>query len=282
VRLEQIPDPVRRLGRPLLPVIRLGLRLRVLAARTTLRIVGGGERRERLLLRLLGLHYRTLFLRQWRWADEAPHFFDHRIGSFLFATGKEHGFSYIRGYFASELVRDGDRVLDIGCGDGFFARRFFAARGASVDAIDIEPSAIAHAERHNSAPLIRYRLQDAVNEPFPSEAYDIVVWDGALGHFAPETTDLMLAKIRSALADGGVFVGSESLGSQEGEDHLQFFQSLDELGEILSGHFPHVMVRELEYRLPGGLLRREAFWRCAVDPNRIERANWSAAAKMPS
>ena len=91
-------------------------------------------------------------------------------------------------------MRDGDRVLDIGCGDGFFARRFFAAHGARVDAIDIEPGAITHAERHNSAPQIRYFLKDAVGEPFPSDAYDVVVWDGALGHFSPDTTDRMLAR----------------------------------------------------------------------------------------
>lgn len=255
--------------------------MRVLATRAALRVAGGGDRRERLLLRLLELRYRTLFLRQWRWADEPPHFFDHRIGSFNFAIGKEHGFSYVRGYFASELVRDGDRVLDVGCGDGFFARRFFAARGASVDAIDIEPSSIEHAARHNAAPGIRYRLQDAVSEPFPSDAYDLVVWDGALGHFAPDTTDHMLTKIREALAGGGAFVGSESLGF-EGDDHLQFFETLDELGETLGRHFPHVLVRELEYRLPGGALRREAFWRCAIDPDRLERAEWRSYAAAPA
>src|SRR5262245_29584443 len=90
VRIEQIPAPVRRVGRPLVPLLNVALRLRVLAARVVLRIVGGGALRERVLLKLLDLHYRALFLRQWRWADEPPHFFDHRIGSFAFAIGKEH------------------------------------------------------------------------------------------------------------------------------------------------------------------------------------------------
>jgi SAM-dependent methyltransferase len=255
---------------PLLAPIR---RLRVLVARAGLRIVGGGARRERLLLRLLQLHYRTLFLRQWRWADQEPHFFDHRIDSFGFATGTYHGFGLFRGFFAAELVRDGDRVLDIGCGDGFFTRRFFTERGATVDAIDVEPTAIAHAQRHNASPQIRYRLQDAVTEPFPADAYDVVVWDSAIGHFPPDTTDRMLAKIRAALADGGAFVGSESLGFQ-GEDHLQFFQSPEDLAELLGRHFPHVVVRELEYRLSPDLVRREAFWRCSVDPQRLDRAAW--------
>ena len=128
-----------------------------------------------------------------------------------------------------------------------------------MDAIDIEPGAIAHAERHNSAPEIEHSfLKDAVGEPFPSDAYDVVVWDGALGHFSPDTTDRMLAKIRSALADGGAFVGSESLGFQRVRIISSSSDSPEELGEILGRHFPHVMVRELEYDLSPELRRREA------------------------
>jgi SAM-dependent methyltransferase len=248
------------------------------AARAALSLAFGGERRERALARLLDLHYRALYQRQWRWADEPPHFFDHRIGSFNFAVGREHGFGYLRGYYAAEVMRDGDTVLDIGCGDGFFARRFFRPRGAAVDAIDIEPGAIEHARRHNSTPGVRYVCQDAVAEPFPRETYDVIVWDGALGHFPPETTERMLEKIRTALSRNGAFVGSESLGFA-GEDHLQFFQSLDDLGRLLAAHFPHVLLREFEYTIPDGSLRHEAFWRCAVDPSRLTETTWRRAAE---
>jgi SAM-dependent methyltransferase len=257
-------------------------RLKLLLARGLEPLLWGGRRRERALLWLLGRHYDSVFRRQWRLAPEPPHFFDHRLDGFALVAG-EAPFPLYRGYLAAELVREGDIVLDIGCGDGYFTRRFFAPRAAQVDGIDIEPSAIAHASEINAAPNVRYVLADAVAAPFPRESYDVVVWDGALGHFAPDTTDRMLGKIAAVLAPGGAFAGSESLGT-EGHDHLQFFDTLDDLAALLGRHFEHVAVREVSYMLPGGVRRREAFWRCAHDPARLESAAWAAggSATQPS
>jgi SAM-dependent methyltransferase len=199
--IERLPRPIRRLFGPIAnPAIQAARSAWRVLARARLRIVWGGERRRRALEWLLRRHYVALFQRQWRWAEEAPHFFDHRIGSFEFAVGEHHGFSYYRGYFAAELMDDGDRVLDVGCGDGFFARRFFAPRAASVDSVDIEPSAIEHARSQNPVPNVRYFLRDAASDDFPEDEYDVIVWDGAIGHFPPETTRRMLSKIRDALS----------------------------------------------------------------------------------
>jgi SAM-dependent methyltransferase len=163
--------------------------------------------------------------------------------------------------------------LDIGCGDGYFDRRFFGPRCAAVDAIDIETSAIDHARSHNAHPNVEYSVRDAVELPFPRDSYDVVVWDGALGHFPPETTQRMLAKIRKALRPGGVFVGSESLGA-EGHDHLQFFATVDDLGSLFREHFAHVQVRSQRYRLRNGVMREEAYWRCSGDSDRLDQAVW--------
>jgi 2-polyprenyl-3-methyl-5-hydroxy-6-metoxy-1,4-benzoquinol methylase len=275
---ERLPEPVLRVARPVVhPVFVARARVRAALPRLRERIVWGGPRRERLLLRALGGHYQSVRRRQWVLSDEAPHFFDHRHGAYDLLAGTGHPYAFLRGYLAGELVRPGDRVLDIGCGDGFFARRFFAARGAEVDAIDVEPDAIRHAEAHNAHPYVRYLLMDAVAEPFPAARYDVVVWDGAIGHFPLETTEVMLAKIAGVLADDGVFAGSESLG-QEGHDHLQFFPSADALAELLRARFRHVDVRTLEYALPDGRVRREAYWRCAQEPSRLDAAGWARGA----
>lgn len=240
------------------------------------RLLWGGPLRERLLLELLRRHYEALLARQFGGARNPPHYFDHRIGSFAFTIGKGTPFAYYRGYFASELVKPGDRLLDIGCGDGFFDRRFFSPKCSLVDAVDIEQSAIEHASRHNSAPNVHYTICDAVGDEFPGDSYDVVVWDGGIGHFAAETTAHVLRKIKAVLADEGVFVGSESLG-HEGPDHLQFFSSLDQLCELLRGHFPHVEVRRIEYAIPG-MIREEAFWRCAINPVRLSEVAWRSCA----
>jgi SAM-dependent methyltransferase len=233
---------------------------------------------ERVLLGLLGAYYASRFRWQWRWssAEEAPHFYDHRMGVFDFAYGKSSSgpYPYFRAYHASEVIRDGDCVLDIGCGDGFFTRRFFAARSRQVDGLDVEPSAIAAARSLNGAPNVRYHLLDATSAPWPEARYDVVVWDGALGHFAPATTDAMMERIRATIGEEGIFVGSESLG-HEGGDHLQFFESLDDLRRLLERHFPVVALREEHYPIAGGTVgRREAYWRCARKADRLTGSEW--------
>jgi SAM-dependent methyltransferase len=237
------------------------------------RLVHGGPRRERVLRRLLGAHYWSLFRREWQLSGEPPHFFDHRFDAFklLDDVGGVHPLT--RAFFAAEVLREGDVVLDIGCGDGFFDRAFFADRVAHIDAIDIEQSAIEHSRRVNPAPTIAYARMDAVADPFPRERYDVVIWDGALGHFAPDTTDTMLGKIARSLAEDGVFVGSETLGT-EGDDHLQWWETLDKLAEVFKRHFEHVQVREVRYPIMGGRIRREAFWRCSASAARLDALAW--------
>jgi SAM-dependent methyltransferase len=119
-------------------------------------------------------------------------------------------------------------------------------------------------------------LLDAVNNPFPRDRYDVIAWDGAIAHFSAEVTDKMLTKIGEALAPGGIFVGSESLGP-EGDDHLQVFDDLAAFRRLLSPHWRHVFLRELTYPLAGGFVRREAYWRCSNDLGRIEDSAWQAA-----
>jgi 2-polyprenyl-3-methyl-5-hydroxy-6-metoxy-1,4-benzoquinol methylase len=237
-------------------------------------LLGGGPLREQFLLRLLGRHYDAQFRRDWQLSEEEPHFFSHRIGLFKLAFGDEAigPYAYSRGFYSAEVVREGDRLLDIGCGDGFFTKRFLSARCSKVDAVDVEPSAIHAAQRNNPAANINYYLLDAVNESFPSNEYDVIVWDGALGHFSPETTHLMLQKIVEHLAPEGIFVGSESLG-HEGTDHLQFFDSLEALRAIFSTHFRHIELRSMDYRT-GDFVRSEAFWRCAQTRDRLESNHW--------
>ena len=237
----------------------------------------GGRLRERILLKLLDQYYKSEFRRDWVYAKQPPHFFNHRIDVFHFAYGEATMGSYpmFRGFFASDILRDGDRVLDIGCGDGFFTKRFFASRSTHVDGIDSGSSAVRSAIANNSAGNIAYYLRDAVNQPFPRDSYDVVVCDGTIGHLSAAACMLALEKIEKVLRPQGVFVGSESLG-KEGSDHLQVFSSLEDIGLLMKPHFKHVELRCLNYEIgfKQKTIRQEAYWRCSDSGERLQASHW--------
>jgi SAM-dependent methyltransferase len=106
-----------------------------------------------------------------------------------------------------QLIKYGtDHPLDIRCGDGFFTKRFFSSRCEYVGAIDVDEKAINISNKENSAPNITYYLLNAVNEPFPNNNYDVIVWDGAVGHFSPNDSLIILDKSVKNLFPHGIFV----------------------------------------------------------------------------
>ncbi|MEO8205533.1 MAG: class I SAM-dependent methyltransferase [Chthoniobacterales bacterium] len=235
---------------------------------------------EDVLLRQLELHFRRKYSRTWRRGAEAPHFFDQRTTFFHLGYGSETRPLYClaRAFYTAEILRKEDVVLDIGCGDGFFSSRFYAPLCAHVDAIDIELSPLSNGKYKQSVSNLRYRQQDAVNDPFPESSYDVIAWDGALGHFAPDTTAKMMKKIAAALKPDGIFVGSESLG-KEGSDHLQFFNSAAELEVVMAPYFRYAFSKTLDYVIPGGIRRRETYWRCSQTLERLDEVAWSTSVE---
>jgi SAM-dependent methyltransferase len=239
--------------------------------------VFGSGLREKIARGLLSQYYRSVFRRHWAWQVHGePHFSLHSVSLFDLLDGRlgQGIYALTRAFLSAEIIREGDHVLDIGCGDGALTRRFYAPRAAHVDAVDIEQSAIDYASKHNAAPNISYRKLDAVNEPFPQAAYDVIVFDGAIGHFTREGSAAVLKKISAALTPRGVFCGSESIGS-EGHDHLQVFATADDLRSLLAGQFRHVRVKQQEYPLQSSSWKRiEGYWRCSNADGRLEELDW--------
>jgi SAM-dependent methyltransferase len=249
-----------------------------------IRLAGRGVRRERVLVGLLGANFQIKHRLDWELSREAPHFFDFRSGVFAFGFGDAPPSSHMldRAAMARDTIADGDCVLDIGCGDGFFTRRFYSDRAGRIDAIDVEPSAIAHAERYHPHPKISYARCDAVAGRFPATEYDAVIWNGAIGHFSEADTATVLQKIRDCLRPSGVFVGSESLGL-EGHDHHQFFNDEQAVQRLFRPYFRYVATRTVNYTIgqDRNFARREVFWRCSDARESLMRDAWSWAG-MPA
>jgi len=95
--------------------------------------------------------------------------------------------------------RAGERVLDLGCGDGALTERIVQA-GAAVVGIDASPEFVAAAQARG----LDARLMDATALPFAGE-FDAVFTNAVL-HWIPDK-DAVLAGVRRALRPEGRFVG---------------------------------------------------------------------------
>ncbi len=97
----------------------------------------------------------------------------------------------------------GERLLDVGCGTGYFTRRFARDGRLAVTGIDPDPHRIAYAAAHAS-PCDQYLVGDARELPFPDRSFDCTVCVTALCFIADERAALreMLRVTRRRLVLG--------------------------------------------------------------------------------
>jgi SAM-dependent methyltransferase len=99
------------------------------------------------------------------------------------------------------------RILDLGCGPGLYAESL-ARRGHELHGIDISGAAIEHARRSaREADLaIDYRRGDYLVEELGT-GYDLAAMIYCdFGALAPAAGEILLDRLRGALAPGGLFV----------------------------------------------------------------------------
>ena len=100
--------------------------------------------------------------------------------------------------------RPGERVLDVGCGPGFLARKVAEAVGpeGAVRGIDISESLLAVARGHCAdLPWVELTKSDATQLPYPDADFDAVISTQVL-EFVPDV-DTALAQVRRVLRPGG-------------------------------------------------------------------------------
>lgn len=100
----------------------------------------------------------------------------------------------------------GRRVLDLGCGFGWFCRWAREAGAASVEGVDVSARMLARAQAETADPAISYRRADLESfEPAPG-AFDLVYSSLAFHYLAD--LERLLAATHRALAPGGRLVFS--------------------------------------------------------------------------
>jgi 2-polyprenyl-6-hydroxyphenyl methylase/3-demethylubiquinone-9 3-methyltransferase len=125
-------------------------------------------------------------------------------------------FDALHGRFKREVARDdarllgvveslhplaGRRVLDLGCGQGRFARAL-TEHGARVVGLDVSRAMLAQAV---GSGLDRIRAS-ARRLPFESASFDGVVAIEVFEHLAPRAVEGVLGEVRRVLCDGGILI----------------------------------------------------------------------------
>ncbi len=95
----------------------------------------------------------------------------------------------------------GKRVLDLGCGYGWFCRAARELGAADVVGIDLSAKMLARAAELTRDEAIRYRQGDLDGLALSDEPFDLIYSSLAL-HYLPEVTPLF-AVIHRALVGGG-------------------------------------------------------------------------------
>ncbi len=164
-----------------------------------------------------------------------PRLYDLSAPLFFFGTRRR---SY-RSLMAAAGVKAGDRVLDVGCGPGYFVRMLAAAVGRTGSAVglDAAPEMIDYARR-KARRLTNCRFESGSAEalPFPDASFDVVVSSLMLHHLPDELRPHAAAEMKRVLRPGGTMLLADFTIPERGAWHL--------LGAI-TGHAGGQMIRRV-------------------------------------
>ena len=142
------------------------------------------------------------------------------------------------------LPLEGARVLDIGCGEGGFARRLVSEAGASrVVGLDL-PQALGP-----SPEGVELLAGKAEALPMPDGAFDLVVMMKSLHHVAPDSMDRALLEAARVLRAGGLLYVSEPVARGPLDEIMRIFHDEAEVRSLAQAALARVTGLGQERRL---------------------------------
>lgn len=101
--------------------------------------------------------------------------------------------------FLTEYIKNGDWVLDVGCGHGRL-REFIMSKGAQYLGVDYSENLIA--EARNNCPEGKFLVANILNFE-PEQKFDAVISVSVLNHFPVELQAEVIQRIKNLLKLGG-------------------------------------------------------------------------------
>jgi ubiquinone/menaquinone biosynthesis C-methylase UbiE len=135
----------------------------------------------------------------------APRFYDAVANVFFFGRRR----ATFQVLLAATGVQAGQRVLDVGCGTGYFARLLARAVGPDgvVVGLDASPEMIGYAAHQlNSVTNCQFQVGTAESLDFPAEHFDVVVSTLFMHHLPADLQRSALQEMRRVLRPGGALL----------------------------------------------------------------------------
>jgi 2-polyprenyl-3-methyl-5-hydroxy-6-metoxy-1,4-benzoquinol methylase len=156
------------------------------------------------------------------------------------------GFTIARYKFACKWMRETDRVLEVGCGEGFGCN-FFSRHVAEVTGLDIDPQTVERCRRAYQRDNLRYVVGDIVHPTDkPRGDYDVVVSFEMIEHVSHDDGQRMAANVAAHLKDRGMAILSTPRARPDrsvSRQHMHVFEyDYPTLLATLQPHFHRVTV----------------------------------------
>jgi ubiquinone/menaquinone biosynthesis C-methylase UbiE len=145
----------------------------------------------------------TVFM---KWLETSPKDYDRGIR--MLTLGK---LGKLKRKITDEYIKDGDKVLEIGCGTGSLSV-MMGKKGAQVSAIDASPTMLAEAEEKVKAAgleeQVTLKYMDAVmiGESFPAQSFNTIVSTLVFSELPGDVQRYVLAACKRLLTPGGRLV----------------------------------------------------------------------------
>lgn len=160
-------------------------------------------------------------------------------------------------------LRDGHRVLDVGCGVGNLLRSTGRRhRTVELTGLDPDPKALARAGRKTRRAGLTVRLDRGFAQelPYPDDSFDRVFSSLMLHHLDSPSKDALLAEVRRVLRPDGLLVLADAMFDADGHGHLH-------------GHRPGGMSKRMRTQLHDNIgdavARRIATAGFTTEPTRV-------------